>query len=60
MLKDSALAFLRHALTTAGGGLATGGVVTNDELAAGVGAVVTLAGIAWSIVDKYLKSRSAA
>jgi hypothetical protein len=46
------LGFVRHALTTVGGGLATQGTLSQDELNAGIGAIITLIGIAWSVYEK--------
>lgn len=50
---QSALAgVIRHLLTTLGGALVANGTLSADELSAAIGAVVTLVGIAWSIVSK--------
>lgn len=45
---------VRHGLTTAGGGLVTAGWLSSSEFELGVGAVVTLIGIGWSVVSKRL------
>lgn len=54
-LYASFLGFVRHALTAAGGSLAAGGYIGNDELTAIVGGLVAAAGLAWSVVEKYLR-----
>jgi len=51
-MKSSILGVIRHILTTAGGYLTGQGLVSADELNMGVGAVVTLVGVVWSIWDK--------
>lgn len=52
VLKDSILGVVRHILTTAGGYLSANGIIGADEVNTGVGAIITLVGIAWSIWDK--------
>lgn len=52
MNRDSILAVIRHGLTFAGGGLATNGLATQDEITQLVGAIVTLVGLVWSILEK--------
>jgi hypothetical protein len=49
---DELQGIVRHSLTTVGGGLVTSGYLSSDDLSAGVGAVVVLLGIAWSILSK--------
>lgn len=51
MLKQL-LGVLRHALTAVGGGLVTNGSLSGDELTASVGAIITLIGIVFSVIDK--------
>ena len=51
-MNDTIKGIARHALTTAGGALVTKGVVTATILDQGIGAVMTIAGIIWSIVSK--------
>jgi len=58
MNKEVVLGFARHVLTAAGGGLATNGTMTGDELGQGIGALLTLAGIAWSIWAKRKQKES--
>lgn len=43
---------IRHALTTAGGALATHGVIEAGQVEVGVGAIMALVGIGWSIWQK--------
>jgi len=45
-------AIVRHLLTTVGGGFLAGFGLSGDTLNAVIGAVATLAGVAWSIYDK--------
>jgi hypothetical protein len=52
---DTVLGFVRHALTFGGGFLVTNGTVTASDLEMGIGAIVTLIGLAWSIFDKKKK-----
>ena len=53
MSKDDVLAIIRHLLTTAGGALVADGVLSSAEAQDGVGAIIVLAGIAWSLFNKY-------
>lgn len=53
-MKETLLGIVRHALTTAGGVLITKGVVTATTLDQGVGALLTLAGVAWSVASKLV------
>lgn len=43
---------IRHALTTLGGVLVTNGWLSDGELQASIGAVVTVVGVVWSIYEK--------
>ena len=45
-------AVVRHLLTTIGGGFFASFGITGSALEAVVGAVATLAGVAWSLYDK--------
>lgn len=56
MTNNPFLGVLRHLLTFGGGYLTSNGLVSASEVEAGVGALITLGGIAWSIYEK-LKSR---
>lgn len=52
---DTISGLVRHALTFGGGFLITNGTITSDELGLGVGAIVTLGGIIWSVIAKMKK-----
>jgi len=52
MLNPTVAGLLRHILTTAGGVLVAKGTLDEAMLQALVGALVTIAGVAWSIVEK--------
>jgi hypothetical protein len=49
---EIATSLIRHALTVGGGGLVSKGLISEDMLTSGIGAVVTLVGIIWSVVSK--------
>lgn len=53
MTIESLLALLRHTLTFGGGALVTSGAATQGEVETGVGAIVALIGLGWSIWRKY-------
>lgn len=53
-MKDIILGIVRHLLTTAGGTLITKGVITSTTLDQGVGALLTVTGVAWSIAQKMI------
>lgn len=46
------LALLRHALTFVGGLLASKGYVDSGTIESASGAILTLAGIVWSVLEK--------
>lgn len=48
LTKEQIFGILRHILTTAGGALVAKGAIDEATLMEGVGAVVTLVGVAWS------------
>lgn len=52
MKNNPFLGVLRHLLTFGGGYLVSSGSLSSGEADAVVGAVVTLAGFAWSIYEK--------
>lgn len=52
MNKDIVLGLVRHVITAAGGLVIGKGYVDASTLDAAVGAIVTLVGIGWSVVDK--------
>lgn len=58
MNRDTLLGILRHFLTVAGGGLVANGTTTSSELEQGIGAILTLVGIAWSIWSKRQAART--
>ena len=51
-MQATVLGIVRHALTTAGGGLITAGYLTGNELTDAVGAVMVLIGVGLSINNK--------
>ena len=57
MKKEQALGILRHTLTFLGGLLITKGLIDESVLQELSGAVLTLVGGVWSIVDKTLLLR---
>ena len=52
MTKDAILGLVRHLLTFGVGFLAAQGFASADEVNTAIAALVTLVGIAWSIIDK--------
>ena len=52
MNSESLWGIVRHILTTVGGALVTSGYVSEAQLETLVGAVVILAGVAWSVIQK--------
>lgn len=52
MTKDSVLSVIRHVLTFAGGAFLPAGAVSGDELQIAIGAVITLIGLIWGILEK--------
>lgn len=56
-MTEIVFSLLRHGLTTAGGTLVSKGLMTSDDVSTTVGAVVTLAGVVWSVVSKVLAAR---
>ena len=51
-MQAAIMGVIRHILTTVGGGLVVSGALSGDELNQAIGAIVTLAGIAWSVISK--------
>lgn len=51
-MKDTVLGIIRHVLTAVGGALVAKGTIDEATLTAAVGAIVTLIGVAWSIIEK--------
>jgi hypothetical protein len=60
MNKEIIKGIVRHALTAAGAGYCTNGVMTNDELSQIVGGVVALIGVIWSVLQKRGAARAVA
>ncbi|RME68565.1 MAG: hypothetical protein D6781_10645 [Verrucomicrobia bacterium] len=58
-LKSQILGLIRHILTTAGGGLAAQGLASADEINTAAGAIVTLVGVIWSILEKRARRQRA-
>ena len=60
LLKTSIGGLVRHGLTTAGGALATSGIIADSDVTALVGAGMTVFGIVWSVIQKRLAERKRA
>lgn len=56
MNKETILGMVRHALTFGGGALASKGLTDDAQSAELVGALMTVIGIVWSIVDKLRRN----
>jgi hypothetical protein len=56
MTLEKTLGIVRHALTFGGGFLVTSGYLTESSLDTGIGAIVTLIGVIWSVIDKNKKT----
>ncbi len=52
--KAAILGVIRHVLTFGGGLGVSGGYLTESDLTTAVAAIITLAGLLWSVVDKAL------
>jgi len=52
MNKEQIIGVIRHVLTFVGGFLVTKGIVDDATLSQGIGALVSLLGVVWSVVDK--------
>lgn len=52
MNQETILGIVRHVLTFLGGFLITKGLATSDEITTGIAALITLAGLIWSIIAK--------
>lgn len=55
MNKEVILGLVRHVLTAAGGAVVGNGLLAADEVTAAVGAIVTILGLVWSVLDKKKK-----
>lgn len=60
MTREDSLAILRQLLTSGGGALVANGVLTATQLQDGVGAVIVLIGIGWSLLNKLQHRRALA
>ena len=58
MNQDQILGIARHVLTTLGGVVVTRGFVDESTMISIVGALVTLAGAAWSVYAKRTKAKA--
>ena len=56
MLKEIILGQIRHAATLAGGVLVTHGLTNSSGAQQIAGAIIALAGVGWSIADKWLRT----
>jgi hypothetical protein len=59
MNKDTILGIIRHAATFGGGVLTSKGLTTADDSSALVGAVITIIGVVWSILQKRAAAKAA-
>jgi hypothetical protein len=57
LLKDGALAFIRHVLAGVGASLIGAGFATRADEQTWLGACMTAVGLTWSFYDKYAKAR---
>jgi hypothetical protein len=53
-MNEIVFSLMRHGLTAFGGTLVSKGLTTSDDVSTAAGAIVTLAGVVWSIVSKML------
>jgi hypothetical protein len=60
MTQEDVFAILRHLLTTAGGALTADGLLSSGQLQDGVGAIMVLVGLGWSLVNKWEQRRALA
>ena len=56
MNRERILGIIRHVLTTFGGSLVTKGTIDAGQLELAAGAVITLAGILWSVLSPEKKA----
>lgn len=56
MLTPFVLGLVRHILTTAGGALVAAGYLEAEAASQIAGALMSIAGVAWSIIDKQLRA----
>jgi len=53
------LGIVRHILTTVGGVLVTNGTLSDSDLQAAIGGLMTVIGVVWSVVEKQQAKRAA-
>lgn len=51
------LALVRHVVTFVGGSLAMQGAMTNGEVETAVGAIMSLASIAWAVYSRHKRNK---
>ena len=51
-MAQAIMGIIRHVLTAFGGGLVANGTITDGDFQAGLGAILTIAGIVWSVISK--------
>lgn len=59
MNTDQLLGIVRHLLTSAGGALVSHGLISSSQASDGVGAIMVLIGIGWSIYTKTEAAKAA-
>jgi hypothetical protein len=60
MTQEDVLAILRHLLTTVGGALTADGLLSSGQVQDGVGAIMVLVGVGWSLAQKWQQRRALA
>ena len=60
MTQEDVFAILRHLLTTVGGALAADGMLSSGQVQDGVGAIMVLVGLGWSLLNKWQQRRALA
>ena len=60
MNKDTILAIIRHLLTFGGGLLSAKGLTDAGEVETASGAIITLVGVIWSIIEKRSRLKAQA
>lgn len=58
MNKEAILGIIRHLLTAAGGALVSTGLASETSTSEAIGAIITLVGFVWSVIDKRSRSTS--
>ena len=60
MTTEPTLGIVRHVLTYGGGFVVTSGSASSSEIEQGIGAVVTIIGVVWSILAKRAAAKTVA